>query len=146
MTAFIFYHKIADSSVTISQKGERFIDSSFECGKEVVLSCQAENYTASMSWQNESSTIPLAECFFDICNMDPDVTNEYNFTADTDTGTFNLTFNATSYHNGTTYKCEIGQAFQRFLFIIKGTFSCFVLLIFLDLYEISLLHFSYCFL
>ena len=73
-----------------------------------------------MTWQNDSSSTPFAQCFINTCDLDQNVANEYTFSADPGTGTFNLTFVVSNNNNGTTFRCSDGSTFADVPLLMKG--------------------------
>ncbi|XP_060594064.1 uncharacterized protein LOC132748460 [Ruditapes philippinarum] len=108
-----------DASINIYQSGVQAGSGHFECGEEFVLTCQIDSYSVSMALQNDSSNVPLAECFLNTCTLNPDVANRYTLSTNTATGTFNLTFNVSNYHNGTTFMCDDASNSKSSLFLMN---------------------------
>lgn len=107
-----------DANVNIYQRGVTAGDSHFECGEEFVLMCQIDGYSV-MSLQNDSSNVPLAECFLGSCTLDSSVANRYTLSTDTSAGIFNLTFIVSNYNNGTTFMCGDGSKFESSLLLMN---------------------------
>ncbi|XP_060562148.1 uncharacterized protein LOC132721790 [Ruditapes philippinarum] len=114
---FMMWH--IDARIITYQTGVDFVDDYYECGEKLVLSCKIDRYQYSMSWQNDSSDVPFAQCVNDVCTLDHGVADKFVFSTDTSTGTFNLTFVVSIYNNGTKYTCSDGSTKYSTLVLTK---------------------------
>ncbi|XP_060565917.1 uncharacterized protein LOC132724948 isoform X1 [Ruditapes philippinarum] len=95
-------------NISIQKLGNQTGEMSYECGRNVTLTCNFKKRRFAISWMNAIDVIPIVKCSQNNCFLTPDYEGQYRFTYDRQ-GIFNLTvIQITKEDNGRKLICSDG--------------------------------------
>ncbi|XP_060573102.1 uncharacterized protein LOC132731019 [Ruditapes philippinarum] len=95
--------------ISIQKPGKQTGEMSYECGRNVTLTCNFKKCTFAILWMCATDVIPIAKCIQHKCFLTPAYKGQYAFTYDIQ-GIFNLTvIEITKEDNGRKLICSDGS-------------------------------------
>ncbi|XP_060584584.1 uncharacterized protein LOC132740660, partial [Ruditapes philippinarum] len=96
-------------NISIQKPGNETGEMSYECGRNVTLTCNFKKSRFAISWMNATDVIPIVKCTQNKCFLTPVYEGQYSFIYDRH-GIFNLTVTEiTKEDNGRKLICSDGS-------------------------------------